>query len=82
MKREINWIFNIISIFSIDELRSLFEITKPKIAFFRNAFYDTYAKVAADLGLDVKLVTYDGGEYSMKKFIEMYDTPESDDEFK
>ncbi|CAH2238907.1 jg13715 [Pararge aegeria aegeria] len=65
--------------FKYDEVRALFELTRPKIAFCQNDSYDTYAKAAVDSGLEVKLVTFDEGDNSMLKFIR---TSESEDDFK
>ncbi|XP_069357194.1 luciferin 4-monooxygenase-like [Maniola hyperantus] len=67
--------------YKYDELRTLLEITRPKIVFCQNKSYDTYTRAAADLKLDVKLVTFDEGECTMKKFIEMYEEPEHVDNF-
>ncbi|XP_045770495.1 luciferin 4-monooxygenase-like [Maniola jurtina] len=68
--------------FKYDEMRALFEITRPKIAFCQNESYDTYAKAAEDLKLDVKLVTFDEGECTMKKFIDMYEALDPVEDFK
>ncbi|XP_069357191.1 luciferin 4-monooxygenase-like isoform X1 [Maniola hyperantus] len=68
--------------FKYDEMRALFDITRPKIAFCQNESYDTYARAAADLKLDIKLVNFDEGECTMKKFIEMYEEPEHVEDFK
>ncbi|KAI5633502.1 AMP-binding enzyme domain-containing protein [Phthorimaea operculella] len=58
--------------FKYDEIRSLFKITSPKIAFCQQEHADVYARAAEDLGLDVKIVTFDG-DNTLAKFIEEND---------
>lgn len=41
-----------------------------------------HTKVAADLGLDIKIVTFGDRECSFSKFIEEYDDGESEQDFK
>ncbi|CAH2238908.1 jg13716 [Pararge aegeria aegeria] len=58
--------------FKYDEVRQLLKLTSPRIAFCQNESYNMYAKAAADLRLDVKLVTFDEGDCTMKKFVEVH----------
>ncbi|XP_023938239.2 luciferin 4-monooxygenase-like [Bicyclus anynana] len=67
--------------FKYEEVRALLKLTSPRIAFCQNESHDVYAKAAADLGLDVKLVTFDEGECTMQKFLEMYYRQGSEDDF-
>ncbi|XP_023938295.2 luciferin 4-monooxygenase [Bicyclus anynana] len=69
-------------LFKYDEVRTLFKLTEPKIAFCQNESYDTYSKAAADLGLDMKIVTFEHGECTMAEFIDKYDTEEPEDDFR
>ncbi|XP_050353171.1 luciferin 4-monooxygenase-like isoform X2 [Nymphalis io] len=66
--------------FKYDEICTLFKKTKPSIAFCQSESIDIYAKAAANLGLDIKLITFDDGEYSLREFIQKYDNghPEQD----
>ncbi|XP_023938240.2 uncharacterized protein LOC112046027 [Bicyclus anynana] len=68
--------------FKYDEVRTLFNLTKPKIVFCQNESYDTFAKAAASLNLDVKLVTFDEGDHHMSKFLQMYESSEPKEDFK
>ncbi|XP_068623524.1 luciferin 4-monooxygenase-like [Battus philenor] len=69
-------------LYKLDELRSLFKITQPKIAFCPRSNQDLYRKAAMDLGLDLKVVTYEDGEESMKQFLELYNDHEPESQFK
>ncbi|KAI5633503.1 AMP-binding enzyme domain-containing protein [Phthorimaea operculella] len=64
--------------FKYDEIRNLFKITSPKIAFCQQDHADVYAKAAKDLGLDVKIVTFDG-DTTLSKFIEENDDKDAND---
>ncbi|XP_045770492.1 luciferin 4-monooxygenase-like [Maniola jurtina] len=68
--------------YKYDEVRTLFKLTQPKIAFCQYESLDTYSKAAADLGLDIKIVTFEHGECTMAKFIDKYDTEEPEEDFR
>ncbi|XP_032527665.2 luciferin 4-monooxygenase-like [Danaus plexippus] len=68
--------------FKYDEVRTLFNLTKPKIAFCQNEHVEVYGKAARDLGLELKIVTFDHGNCTMSEFVNKYDTDEPLDEFK
>lgn len=55
---------------------------KPKIVFCQAESLGVHTKVAADLGLDIKIVTFGDRECSFSKFIEKYDDGESEQDFK
>ncbi|CAH2238906.1 jg13714 [Pararge aegeria aegeria] len=69
-------------LFKYDEIRTLFKLTEPKIAFCQVESFETYSKVAADLGLDMKIVTFEHGDCTMAEFIDKYDTEEPEEEFR
>ncbi|XP_045453814.1 4-coumarate--CoA ligase 1-like [Melitaea cinxia] len=68
--------------FKYDEILTLFKQVKPKIVFCQTESLGVHTKVAADLGLDIKIVTFGDKECSFSKFIEEYDDGESEQEFK
>ncbi|XP_073948108.1 luciferin 4-monooxygenase-like isoform X2 [Choristoneura fumiferana] len=67
-------------LYKYEEIKLLFDTTKPKMAFCEVENFDEYDRAAKDLGLNVKLVTFGGGENSFAKFMKNYDdrTPEED----
>ncbi|CAD0204277.1 unnamed protein product [Chrysodeixis includens] len=67
--------------FKFNQLKTLFKICKPDIAFCEKDMFDTYVNAAEDLGLNVKVLHYGEGENSMSKFIEQYDDGQSNDDF-
>ncbi|XP_026727212.1 luciferin 4-monooxygenase-like [Trichoplusia ni] len=67
--------------FKLNQLKTLFKICEPDIAFCEKDMFDTYVNAAKDLGLNVKIVHYGEGEDSMAKFIEQYDDGQKDEEF-
>ncbi|CAG5047597.1 unnamed protein product [Parnassius apollo] len=69
-------------LFKYSELRSLFKITQPKIAFCQRTSLEEYERAAHDLGLDMKIVTFEEGEGSMKELLSTYDIIEPEAEFK
>ncbi|CAK1541688.1 unnamed protein product [Leptosia nina] len=64
--------------FKYDEIKALFKIVVPKVAFCDEETYDTYLKVTKDLELDTKIVAFGNGENSLKKFVESYGDDETD----
>ncbi|CAH0713646.1 unnamed protein product, partial [Brenthis ino] len=67
--------------FKYDEIYKLFDLSKPKIAFCQNEYKETYAKAASDLGLQMKIVSFDG-DSSISDVIKTYDTKEPEQDFK
>ncbi|XP_072934261.1 luciferin 4-monooxygenase-like isoform X2 [Epargyreus clarus] len=68
--------------FKYSEIKTLFALSRPRVAFCQKETYVDQAKAIKSLGLDTKLLTFDDGENSMQKFIEEYDTDEPIDDFK
>ncbi|XP_038216574.1 luciferin 4-monooxygenase-like [Zerene cesonia] len=64
------------------EIKDLFTITKPKIAFCERNLFKTYIKVTEDLKLNTKIVAFGHGDDSWSEFIEKYDDDEEDEKFK
>ncbi|XP_064074401.1 luciferin 4-monooxygenase-like [Vanessa tameamea] len=66
--------------FKYEEIYTLFKRVKPTIAFCQTESIDIYAKAANALGLDIKLIAFDGEESTLTKFVQKYDTghPEPD----
>ncbi|KAI8442002.1 hypothetical protein MSG28_005657 [Choristoneura fumiferana] len=64
------------------EIKQLFKITEPKIAFCQHEMYEDYRRAAADLGLKTKIVTFDNGGNSMTDFMKTYKDTENEDQFK
>lgn len=73
-------VFHISDLFS-DEIKTHFSLSEPKIAFCQKELLGDYLKAIKELGLDTKVICFDDGEYSMKKFIEQYDDKSKEDEF-
>ncbi|KAI8442000.1 hypothetical protein MSG28_005656 [Choristoneura fumiferana] len=48
--------------FKYNEIKLLFKIVEPKIAFCEYEMYEVYHKAVQDLGLNTKIVTFGGGE--------------------
>ncbi|CAH0595169.1 unnamed protein product [Chrysodeixis includens] len=67
--------------FKLSQIKTLFKICQPDIAFCEKDMFDTYTNAAEDLGLNTKIIHFGEGEDSMTKFIEQYDDGESNDEF-
>nr|XP_026488572.1 luciferin 4-monooxygenase-like [Vanessa tameamea] len=69
--------------FKYDEVRTLFKLTEPKIAFCQSESYNTYSEVAKNLGLSTKIVSFDEGEHcSFTEFIDNFDNNEPEEKFK
>ncbi|XP_072934262.1 luciferin 4-monooxygenase-like [Epargyreus clarus] len=64
--------------FKFDEIKTLLTITRPKIAFCQHESYDYYTKALEDIGLEAKIITFDGQDNNLKQFIETYDVSASD----
>ncbi|CAG4933575.1 unnamed protein product [Colias eurytheme] len=64
------------------EIKDLFAITKPKIAFCERNFFDTYKKVKEDLKLNTKIVAFGHGYKAWSEFIKKYDDDEAEEKFK
>lgn len=53
----------------------------PKIAFCQYETYDIYSRAAKDLGIDLKIVTFDEGECTFFKFMDVYSNKETTDNY-
>lgn len=73
--------FLVVVFWFLDEVRQLFKLTSPRIAFCQSESYDIYARAAADLRIEVKLVTFNNGESTMAKFTDIYCKPDAEDDF-
>ncbi|KPI99003.1 Luciferin 4-monooxygenase [Papilio xuthus] len=69
-------------LFKLDEIKSLFKITQPRIVFCQRDAFDHYKKAADDLALNLKILTFEDGEHSLKHFLETNEDEESESEFK
>ncbi|KAJ0173224.1 hypothetical protein K1T71_011400 [Dendrolimus kikuchii] len=67
-------------LFKYDEIKSHFQISRPKVAFCEKETFADYKEAARVLELDTFVFTFDG-ESSMKEFIEKYDDCKSIDDF-
>ncbi|XP_047991493.1 luciferin 4-monooxygenase-like [Leguminivora glycinivorella] len=67
--------------FKYTEIKELFKIVEPKVAFCQNVMYEDYSRAAKDLGLDIKIFTFDG-ENSMTKLMNTYTDLEPEEQFK
>lgn len=65
-----------------DEVRTMFNLTKPKIAFCQSESYEIYSQAAKDLELDTKIVGFGGGECTFSEFMNTYATNEPEENFK
>ncbi|XP_045503628.1 luciferin 4-monooxygenase-like [Colias croceus] len=65
--------------YKYDEIKKLFKITSPKVAFCDKSAYETYVNVTKDLGLDVKLIVF--GNENFPKFVESNNVSHIDDNF-
>ncbi|KPJ11647.1 Luciferin 4-monooxygenase [Papilio machaon] len=69
-------------LFKFDEIKSLFKITQPRIAFCQRDAFDTYKKAADDLALNMQILTFEDGEHSLKHFLETNEDGKPENEFK
>lgn len=65
-----------------DEVRTMFKLTKPKIAFCQSESYEIYLQAAKDLELDTKIVGFDGGECTFSEFMDTCVANEPEENFK
>ncbi|XP_028036606.1 4-coumarate--CoA ligase 1-like [Bombyx mandarina] len=55
-------------LFKLHEIKSFFKLTQPKIAFCQQNQRENYLEAARELGLDTRVITFDGDE-SMSKLL-------------
>lgn len=69
--------------FKYDEVKTLLNLTKPKIAFCQGESYEIYKRASDNLGLNMKIVTFDKGyPCSVTEFMDTYATNEREEDFK
>ncbi|KAF9812578.1 hypothetical protein SFRURICE_014437 [Spodoptera frugiperda] len=56
--------------FKFEEIKKLFKLTKPKVAFCQ---CEHFIDAVTELGLDTKVVTFSEGKHSIQNFIREYD---------
>lgn len=59
--------------FITEEIKGLFKLVTPKIAFCQRESLCDYQKAVEELGLDTRLVTFDGDEHSMAELMDSCD---------
>ncbi|KAI8442077.1 hypothetical protein MSG28_005714 [Choristoneura fumiferana] len=67
---------------SNEEIRFLFNTTKPKITFCEVENYADFNRAAKDLDLTMKIVTFGDGDHSFAKFMKKYDDCTPDNQFR
>ncbi|XP_063628747.1 luciferin 4-monooxygenase-like [Cydia splendana] len=68
--------------FKFDEIKQLFKQIEPKSAFCQQSSYQDYRRAVEELGLDTRIVTFDGSGNTMTKLIQQYhDSDQSIDDF-
>lgn len=68
--------------FKFDEIKQLFKQLEPKIAFCQQSSYQDYRRAVEELGLDTRIVTFDGSRHTMTELIQQYDaSDQSIDDF-
>uniref|UniRef100_A0A2A4JUE1 Luciferin 4-monooxygenase n=1 Tax=Heliothis virescens TaxID=7102 RepID=A0A2A4JUE1_HELVI len=60
-------------LFKHTEIKKLFKICSPRIAFCQKDLLETYSKVVEELGLNTEIICFDEGDRSMANFIKKYD---------
>lgn len=66
----------------LDEIKSILKIIKPKVAFCEHESYEDYKRAAKELGLDMNIVTFKKGQYTMEEFIADYHDNQPEELFK
>ncbi|XP_045503565.1 luciferin 4-monooxygenase-like [Colias croceus] len=74
--------FGVSPYYKYHEIKDLFAITKPKIAFCERNFFETYKKVEQDLKLNTKIVAFGHGYKAWSEFIKKYDDDKAEGKFK
>ncbi|XP_063628893.1 uncharacterized protein LOC134800323 [Cydia splendana] len=65
-----------------DEVKRLFEITKPKVTFIEVDLLEEYEKVIKDLGINTRIITFGDSDRSLAKFTKTYDDGAPDSGFR
>ncbi|XP_063388951.1 luciferin 4-monooxygenase-like isoform X5 [Cydia fagiglandana] len=58
--------------FKFDEIKQMFKQIEPKIAFCPQSSYQDYRRAVEELGLDTRIVTFDGSGNTMTELIQQY----------
>ncbi|KAJ0173223.1 hypothetical protein K1T71_011399 [Dendrolimus kikuchii] len=67
-------------LFKYDEIKSHFNLSRPKVTFCQKETYEDYKRAANALGLETFVFTFDG-DNSMKEIIDKYDDDAPIDDF-
>uniref|UniRef100_A0A2H1VH10 SFRICE_005342 n=1 Tax=Spodoptera frugiperda TaxID=7108 RepID=A0A2H1VH10_SPOFR len=65
--------------FKFEEIKKLFKLTKPKVAFCQ---CEHFIDAVTELGLDTKVVTFSEGKHSIQNFIREYDDEDDLESFR
>ncbi|KAL0867905.1 hypothetical protein ABMA27_008586 [Loxostege sticticalis] len=68
--------------FRLDEIKHVFKLTSPKVAFCDPEAYDNYVKAAQELEMDTKVFTFGDGPNSMKALIEEHGKNIKEEDFR
>ncbi|KAJ8711131.1 hypothetical protein PYW07_008373 [Mythimna separata] len=68
-------------LFKPSEIKKLFKICLPRIAFCQKEDLDTYQAIKEELGLNTEIICFDEGRHSLASFIEKYEDKEDQEEF-
>ncbi|KAJ8711130.1 hypothetical protein PYW07_008372 [Mythimna separata] len=68
-------------LFKHTEIKKMFEICSPRVAFCQKELLDTYHAVKEELGLNTEIICFDEGKNSLASFIDKYDDKEDKEEF-
>ncbi|XP_075984149.1 luciferin 4-monooxygenase-like [Anticarsia gemmatalis] len=60
-------------LFKCNDIKVHFSLCEPKVAFCQKELLGDYLKAIKELGLDTRVICFDEGAYSMKKFIQEFD---------
>ncbi|XP_049876359.1 uncharacterized protein LOC126373979 [Pectinophora gossypiella] len=69
-------------LFKCVEIKTLLNITQAKLAFCDYVSYDYYKQAAEELGLDLKIVTFDKGDFTFEDLLSKYDDNEPIEEYR
>lgn len=67
--------------FVLAEIKQLLEIVRPKIAFCQKEKHQDYKKAVEELGLDTRVVSFDGDNENFDEIMDVYQDNEPIEEF-
>ncbi|XP_038213270.1 luciferin 4-monooxygenase-like [Zerene cesonia] len=67
--------------YKYDEIKKLFKITSPKVAFCEKSSYETYMNVTKDLGLNVKIIVFGNENNCFPTFVESNNNSDVENNF-